>query len=98
MRSVYHLTLRQLSGRSRLAIMTVLAAMPVIIAAVMLRSADAPSVQDFETAILGAMLAGSIAPLVVLAIAAPSFDNEIEDRTLANLTLSPVPRWQIVLP
>jgi ABC-2 type transport system permease protein len=37
-------------------------------------------------------------PLVVLAIAAPAFANEIEDRTLANLTLSPVPRWQLVLP
>jgi ABC-2 type transport system permease protein len=98
MGSVFRLTLLQLTGRWRLGIMTVLAAMPVIIATVMLRSADAPSVQDFETAILGAMLAGSIAPLVVLAIAAPAFANEIEDRTLANLTLSPVPRWQIVLP
>ena len=36
---------------------------------------------------LSAMLAGSIAPLVVLAIAAAAFANEIEDRTLANLTL-----------
>ena len=33
------------------------------------------------------MLAGSIAPLVVLAIAAAAFANEVEDRTLANLTL-----------
>jgi ABC-type transport system involved in multi-copper enzyme maturation permease subunit len=44
------------------------------------------------------MLAGSIAPLVVLAIAGAAFGNEVEDRTLANLTLSPVPRWQIALP
>src|ERR687890_2561650 len=95
---VYRLTLRQLSGRWRLLIMTVLAAMPVLIAVIMLRSDDAPSVREFETAILGAMLAGSIAPLVVLAIAAAAFGNEVEDRTLANLTLSPVPRWKIALP
>jgi ABC-2 type transport system permease protein len=44
------------------------------------------------------MLAGSIAPLVVLAIAAAAFANEIEDRTLANLTLAPIPRWQIAVP
>jgi ABC-2 type transport system permease protein len=44
------------------------------------------------------MLAGSIAPLVVLAIAAAAFANEVEDRTIANLTLSPIPRWQIVVP
>jgi len=98
MGAVYRLTIRQLSGRWRLGLMTVLAAMPVVIAVIMLRSDNAPSVEEFETVVLGAMLAGSIAPLVVLAIAAASFANEIEDRTLANLTLSPVPRWQIALP
>jgi ABC-type transport system involved in multi-copper enzyme maturation permease subunit len=35
---------------------------------------------------------------VVLAIAAAAFGNEVEDRTLANLTISPVPRWRIALP
>ena len=98
MGTVYNLTLRQISGRWRIAIMTVLASMPVFIAILMLRSKDAPSVTDFETAILSTMLAGSIAPLVVLAIAAASFGNEVEDRTLANLTISPVPRWQLALP
>ena len=98
MGSVYSLTLRQLSGRWRLLIMTVLAAMPVLIAVLTLRSDSAPSVVEFEIAVLSAMLAGSIAPLVVLAIAAPAFANELEDRTLANLTLSPLPRWQIVVP
>jgi ABC-type transport system involved in multi-copper enzyme maturation permease subunit len=98
MGSVYRLTLRQLSGRGRLAIMTVLAAMPVIIAMLMLRSSHAPSVAEFETGILSAMLAGSIGPLVVLAIAGAAFGNEVEDRTLANLTLAPIPRWQIALP
>ena len=98
MGTVYRMTLQQLTGRWRLGIMTVLAAMPVIITAVMLRSVHAPSVDAFEQMVLSTMLAGSIAPLVVLAIAAVAFANEIEDRTLANLTLSPLPRWKIVLP
>ncbi|HEX6049510.1 MAG TPA: ABC transporter permease [Gemmatimonadaceae bacterium] len=98
MGSVYRLTLHQLSGKWRLTIMTVLASMPVIIAVLMLRSDNAPSVREFETAILSAMLAGSIAPLVVLAIAAAAMGNEVEDRTLANLTLAPIPRWQIAVP
>ena len=98
MGTVYLLTLRQLSGRWRVTIMTVLAAMPVLIAVMMLRSDNAPSVQEFEVAVLSAMLAGSIAPLVVLAIAAAAFANEVEDRTLANLILSPIPRWQIAVP
>jgi ABC-type transport system involved in multi-copper enzyme maturation permease subunit len=98
MGAVYQLTLRQLAGRWRLLIMAVLAMMPVVIALLMLLDDRAPSVREFETAILSAMLAGSIAPLIVLAIAAPAFANEIEDRTLANLTLSPIPRWQIAVP
>jgi ABC-2 type transport system permease protein len=98
MGSVYRLTLRQLSGRWRLAIMAVLAAMPVLITLLMVGSRSAASVAEFETGILGAMLAGSITPLVVLAIAGAAFGNEVEDRTLANLTLAPVARWRIALP
>jgi ABC-2 type transport system permease protein len=98
MGAVYFLALRQLSGRWRILIMTALAAMPVIIAVLTVATLSAPSVREFETAVLSAMLAGSIAPLVVLAIAAAAFANEVEDRTIANLTLAPIPRWQIVLP
>ena len=98
MGSVYVLTLRQLSGRWRILILSVLATLPVIVALLTLRSDNAPSVSEFEAAVLSAMLSGSIAPLVVLAIAAAAFSNEVEDKTLANLTLSPIPRWQIVVP
>jgi ABC-2 type transport system permease protein len=98
MNTIYVLTLRQLSGRWRLAIMTVLAALPVIVATLVLRSSSAPSVSEFESIVMSGMLAGSIAPLVVLAIATAAFANEIEDKTLANLTLAPIPRWRIVVP
>ncbi|MDF1502748.1 ABC transporter permease [Roseisolibacter sp. H3M3-2] len=97
MGAVYLLTLRQLTGRGRLAVLAVLAALPMLVAVLLLRQGDAPSVTEFETAVLSAMLAGSIAPLVVLAIAAAAFGNETEDRTLANLTLSPLPRRDIAV-
>ncbi|MCZ6539297.1 MAG: ABC transporter permease subunit [Chloroflexi bacterium] len=95
---VYRLTLRQLSGRWRLLITALLAALPVIMALVSTLGDDPPTNEEFEDFILNGMLAGSIMPLVVLAIASAAFVNEIEDRTLANLTLSPIPRWQIVVP
>jgi ABC-type transport system involved in multi-copper enzyme maturation permease subunit len=98
MGSVYLLTLRQLAGKWRLAIMAILASMPLVITVLMLRATTASSVTDFEGTVLGAMLAGAIIPLVVLAIAAAAFGNEVDDRTLANLTISPLPRWQIALP
>jgi ABC-type transport system involved in multi-copper enzyme maturation permease subunit len=98
MGAIYLLTLRQLSGRWRIAILTVLAAMPVCITALVLRSDSAPSVGEFERVVFSAMLAGSISPLVVLAIATAAFANEIEDQTLANLTLAPIARWRIAAP
>jgi ABC-2 type transport system permease protein len=98
MGSVYRLTLRQLSGRWRIIIMTVLAALPAILALLNINDGGAQSVVNFEKATLSAVLYGSIAPLIVLAIAAAAFANELEDRTLANLTLAPMARWRIVLP
>ena len=98
MGSVYALTLRQLTGRWRLIIMATLATLPVIMSLFALRQPDAPTVAAFEAVVLSSMLTGSILPLVVLAIAAAAFANEIEDRTIANLTLAPIPRWQIALP
>lgn len=98
MGAVYRLTLRQLAGRWRLAVLTVLAALPVLISALLLGFDDAPSAREFELGVLGAMFAGAIVPLAVLALAAVAFANEVEDRTLANLVLSPLPRWRIALP
>ncbi len=98
MSSVFMLTLRQLTGKWRLTIMTVLAVMPVVFTALVVRSSDAQFVTSFEVIVLSTMLAGSIAPLIVVSIASVAFANEIEDRTLGNLTLSPLPRWQIVAP
>ena len=95
---VYMLTLRQLSGRWRLLIMTLLASMPVLITLITLSDGRAPNVGEFEDVVFSGMLAGAIIPLVVLAIATVAFANEVEDKTLANLTLTPIPRWQIALP
>lgn len=97
MPEVYFLTLRQMAGKWRLTAMTLLAALPVLVTLLAVRSDSAPSVPDFEMLALSGLLAGSILPLVVLAIAASAFANELEDRTLANLTLAPIPRSRIVL-
>lgn len=98
MGTVFRLTVMQLSGRWRLVIMTVLAALPVVFTALVVRGSSTPFMSEFEEVVISTMLAGSIAPLIMVAIATVAFSNEIDDRTLANLTLSPLSRWQIVLP
>lgn len=97
MNAVYRLTLRQLAGRWRFAIMAVLATLPVLIT-IMGMDDTAATLVGFEKTVLGGMLAGTIAPLIVLAIGTVAFGNEVEDKTLANLMLSPIARWKIALP
>ncbi len=95
---VYRLTLRQLSGKWRLLITIVLTLLPVVMAVIRSLADDMGAGHEFEDIVINGLLTGSILPLVVLAIASAAFTNEIEDRTLANLTLSPIPRWKIVVP
>lgn len=98
MSAIYRLTLRQLSGRWRLAIIALVSVLPVLLTLLLVSLEGGPSVGDFEQMILSTLLLGSAAPLVVLAIAGAALGNEVEDRTLANLTLTPLPRWKIALP
>jgi len=98
MRPVFLLTLRQLSGKWRVIIMTVLAILPAAFTAMVLRGSTAPGVVEFELVVISTMLVGTIAPLIIVSIASVAFGNEVDDRTLANLTLSPLPRWKIVVP
>ncbi len=98
MGAVYRLTLRQLAGRWRLLIMAGLSLGPVLFTMLVLAAGHAPRFDQFETVVINAMLAGAIAPLIVLTSAAAAFSNELEDKTLANLTLAPMPRWRIVVP
>lgn len=98
MSAVYALTLRQLSGKWRLIIMAILSTFPIVLTVNLLRDNDAVGILEFETIMIGSMIAGAIGPLILLATAAAAFGNELDDRTLANLTISPVPRWKIALP
>lgn len=77
----------------------ILAALPVVMGLMWrLIEGDKFPDQDFQGVALNAMLLAAIIPLVTLAIASAAFSNELEDRTLANLTLSPIARWKIVVP
>ena len=98
MSPLFRLTVQQLTGKWRIVIMAILASLPVAFTALIVNAPRPPFVDEFEVIVISTLLAGSIAPLIIVAIASVAFGNEVDDRTLANLTLSPLPRWQIVLP
>lgn len=98
MKSLFALTLRRVLSTARILMIGGLALTPFAVTSLVLWIPDAPEVAMFEELILNTLLAGAIVPLATLATARAGFGDEIGDRTLANVTLTPLPRWKIVLP
>ena len=100
MGTVFRLTLRQLAGRRRLAIVVLLAAVPVGLAVVLnaFLADEQDFTENFVTGLVDRLLVSIILPIVVMTLATAAFGNELEDRTLNMLVLKPVSRVSIVLP
>jgi ABC-type transport system involved in multi-copper enzyme maturation permease subunit len=100
MMPLFTLSLRQMSGKWRLIIILVLAAIPVGLGILLhsLVGDDENFTDDFPQLILDGMLIGVILPIVVMTLATAAFGNEVEDRTLNVLVLKPISRIFIVLP
>ena len=95
--TIFILALRQSMSIRRVAVLVLLAAIPLVIAIVSnLLNTD----WDGEVAhgFIQGLIFNTGLPLIALIVAAPVFADEIEDRTLTNLMLSPIARWQISIP
>ena len=100
MGAVLGLTLRQLGGRRRLAVVFLLAAVPVGLAVLLnaLLAEEAEFTGEFVDGIIDATMIAIVLPIVVMTLATAAFGNEIEDRTLNMLVLKPISRFAIVFP
>ena len=100
MGTIFWLSIRQLTGRWRITLILLLAALPLGLSVIVHFAAkgDADFNQSFTNILLDGMLVAGILPIVTMVLATSSFGNELEDKTLGNLTLMPVARWQIVFP
>ena len=100
MGAIFGLSIRQLTGRWRVSLILLLAALPVGLAVIVhfTESGDASFNRPFTNILLDGMLVAGILPIVTMALATSSFSNELEDKTLGYLSLMPVARWRIVLP
>ena len=97
---IFWLSLRQMGGRWRVALVLFLAALPVALAAISYFVArdEGPHEKDFINILLDGLIVGGIMPIVTMALSTAAFGHELEDRTLSYLVLKPIPRWQIALP
>ena len=95
--TIFVLAIRQSISIRRLAILLILAAIPLVIAIIseiLGTDWDGEVTQGF----IQGLIFNTGLPLIALIVAAPVFADEIEDRTLTNLMLSPISRWQISIP
>ena len=102
---IFWLSMRQLGGRWRLAIILLLAALPVGLAVLGATVGQedtnvepGSNEADFVNIMVDGLLVASIMPIVTMALSTAAFGNELEDRTLSYLVLKPIPRWRIALP
>ncbi|MDA1128082.1 MAG: ABC transporter permease [Chloroflexi bacterium] len=100
MSSIFWLSIHQLTGRWRIALILLLAALPVGLALIVHFAAkgEADFNENFTNVLLDGLLVAGILPIVTMALATSSFGNELEDKTLGYLTMMPVARWRIILP
>ena len=89
MGTVFWLSLRQSTGRWRLALVFFLAALTVGLAILLSLFADEDSGyrEGFINVLIDGLTVGGILPIVTMAFSTAAFGNELEDRTLSYLVL-----------
>ena len=95
--TIFMLTLRQSTSARRVLVLLLIGAIPLAIAiasAVVNTDWDTDGLQFF----IQGIVINTTLPLVALIVSAPVFADEIEEKTITNLMLSPIPRWQIAIP
>ena len=99
MRAILNLSLRQITGVRRLLIVGLLALVPVALTVTArLASGDDSGAGDEFAAGVDTLMAGVVVPIVTMALATSSFGNDLEDRTLSFIVMTPIAKWKIALP
>jgi ABC-2 type transport system permease protein len=94
--ALFVLTLRQHARGRRLLVLSLLFAMPAVLAAVAtLLSRVPPSVANLQFAFVFNLIPHALAPLAALLYATGIIQDEVEEQTLTYLLLRPLPRWAI---
>jgi ABC-2 type transport system permease protein len=94
--ALFVLTLRQHARGRRLLVMSLLFALPSVLAAVVsLAARHPPQPGVLEFAFVFNLIPHALAPLTALLYAAGLIRDEVEEQTLTYLLLRPLPRWAL---
>ncbi len=97
MNPLYIVSLRQLTGRPRLIIIGLLALVPILVG-VAVSFGDGQDANDLDETLIALLFGAAVLPIIALTVSTAALGTDLEDRTLSNLTLTPTPRWGIILP
>lgn len=95
MTTIAEITVRTMLGQRRAALLTILPAVPVLVA--LLVRAVTGTGEDAAHAVMAGLGFAVVVPLLALLCATSAIGSEIEDRSIVHLLATPVPRGHIVL-
>jgi ABC-2 type transport system permease protein len=96
--ALFVLTLRQHVRGRRLLVLSLLFALPSVLAAVVnLALRFAPPAENLQFALIFNLIPHALAPLAALLYSAGIIQDDVEEQTLIYLLLRPLPRWAIYL-
>ena len=87
MLTLLRLSMRQLGGKRRVALILLLSILPIALAVVVsiAEGEDESFNSDFINILLDGLMVGVILPIVTMAVATAAFGNELEDQTLIRI-------------
>ncbi len=96
---VLRLSIRQITGVRRILIVLLLALLPVALTLLLrFTSSDGDGdTSDYVNGVVNALIVGVLLPIVMISFATTVFGNDLEDRTLSFIVMTPAARWKIAL-
>jgi ABC-2 type transport system permease protein len=95
---IARLTARQLLTRGRLIVLTLVAALPPLLALVLVLGGEASGAERAEdlSRLYDGLVLTTVLPVLALVVSGAALGNEVEDGTLFYLLMKPVRRWRII--
>jgi ABC-2 type transport system permease protein len=90
------LTVRALTGRRRSVLVSLLGALPILIALLVRLSGQASGLAEVTGTIMDRLVLSTLVPLVALVFGTAALGSELDDGTAIYLITKPIARWRII--
>ncbi len=96
-RAIAGLTFRALAGRRRTLLVTLLCALPILVALLVRASGRATNLDTVTATVVDRLVISTLVPLVALVFGTSALGSELDDGTAVYLLAKPIARWRIVV-